>query len=351
MVSLRPVAGSDREIVDALRAWLEAPSDPDPLIIETSGSTGNPKRVLLTRAAIVSSVAATRGRLGAEGVWLLTLPVSYVAGLQVVARSLIAGHEPVLVADHSSFAAAFAVAPEAPRFTSLVSTQLGSLLDSPADRQALQMCHAVLLGGGPIDPLVRARAEDFGIKVVATYGSSETAGGCVYDGWPLDGVAVEVAPDGQIRIAGPMLFAGYDGDPALTAEVLKDGWFHSSDRGEIDDQGRLRVVGRLDDVIISGGVKVPASVVASRLREHPDIDRAEVIGVPDGHWGERVAAAVVWRRSLNDRLGLVELRDFVAERMPRHWAPRQLLVVEQIPVTSAGKPDRSALIELAESNA
>ena len=117
----------------------------------------------------------------------------------------------------------------------------------------------MLLGGGPIDPALRAGRPEEGLRVVATYGSAETAGGCVYDGLPLDGVGVAIGADGRIRIGGPTLFDGYDGDPALTARVLVDGWFLTSDAGRLDEDGRLHVLGRLDDVVISGGVNVPTA--------------------------------------------------------------------------------------------
>ena len=151
----------------------------------------------------------------------------------------------------------------------------------------------MLLGGGPIDPALRRRAEDAGVRVVATYGSAETAGGCVYDGYALDGVAVALDAGGRIRIGGPTLFEGYDGDPAATAEVLVDGWFLTSDAGRLDEDGRLHVLGRIDDVVVSGGVNVPAPAVAARLREHPDVVAAEVLGVPDEEWGNRLVAFVV----------------------------------------------------------
>jgi O-succinylbenzoic acid--CoA ligase len=177
--------------------------------------------------------------------------------------------------------------------------------------------------------------------VVATYGSAETAGGCVYDGYALDGVAVALGPDGRIRIAGPTLFAGYDGDPQLTAEVLVDGWFLTSDAGRLDDDGHLHVLGRLDDVVVSGGVNVPAPAVAARLREHPDVEAAEVLGVPDEEWGHRLVAFVV------GDVPLADLRAWVAERHPRSWAPRQVVVVDEVPLLPNGKPDRLALRRLA----
>ena len=316
-------------MVDQLRGWLDGPDDVR-LCVETSGSTGAPKRVVLSRAAALASVAATERRLGGSGRWVLTLPPTYVAGVQVVVRSLVAGHEPVAEwPDDSGW------------FTSLVPTQLHRLLDSPADLAALQRADTVLLGGGPIDPSLRTRAEGAGVRVVATYGSAETAGGCVYDGLPLDGVAVAIDPSGRIRIGGPTLFDEYADDPELTAQTLVDGWYLTADAGRIDDDGRLSVLGRLDDVIVTGGVNVPGPAVAARLREHPDVAAAEVVGVPDEEWGNRVVAFVV------GGLSLEAARDWVAETRPRSWAPRQLVALDAIPMLGNGKPDRLALRQLA----
>lgn len=321
-----------------IAAWLEA-DDPAPWIVETSGSTGRPKRVALSRDAVLASVAASARRVGESGRWLLALPAAYVAGLQVVCRSLVAGHPPVLLDDHPSFADATAALGAGPRFVSLVPTQLHRLLET--DLPSLRSFHTVLLGGGPIDPGLRARAAEAGVRVVATYGSAETAGGCVYDGHPLDGVAVALGSDGRIRIAGPTLFDGYDGDPELTAEALVDGWFLTSDAGRLDDDGRLQVLGRVDDVVVSGGVNVPAPAVATRLREHPGVRAAEVLGVPDEEWGNRLVAFVV------GEVPLVELRAWVAEAHPRSWAPRQLVTLDAVPLLPNGKPDRLALQDLA----
>ncbi len=317
------------EIVNRVASWLDA-DEPEPWVVETSGSSGVPKRVLLSRRAVLASVEASARRVGGSGRWLLALPPSYVAGLQVVCRSLVAGHEPVLLDDHTSFAAAARDA----EFVSLVPTQLHRLLDTDAD--ALRGFHTVLLGGGPVDPALRRRASDEGVRVVATYGAAETAGGCVYDGLPLDGVAVALDPGRRIRIAGPTLFDGYD-DPARTAEVLVDGWFLTSDTGRIDEDGRLEVLGRLDDLVVSGGVNVPATVVAARLREHPGVAAAEVLGVPDAEWGNRVVAFIV------GDLGADAARDWVGERCPRSWAPRQVVRLDAIPLLPNGKPDRLAL--------
>jgi o-succinylbenzoate---CoA ligase len=328
-----------RVVVDGLRGWLAASGDPGPLVVETSGSSGTPKRVLLSRWAVLASVAATERRLGGSGRWVLALPPTYVAGVQVICRSLVAGHEPVLVDADESLAAAL----EPGSFLSLVPTQLHRLLDDPDSVAALRGLHTILLGGGPIDAALRGRAAEEGLRVVATYGSAETAGGCVYDGYPLDGVEVAVGDGGRIRISGPVLFDGYDGDPGLTSQVLVDGWFLTSDAGRLDDDGRLHVLGRVDDVVVSGGVNVPLPAVAARLRAHPEVAAAEVVGVPDPEWGQRVVAFVV----ASAPVSLDEVRGWVAEAHPRSWAPREVVCVDALPMLANGKVDRMALRELA----
>lgn len=325
--------GEPTQVVEQLRAWLSGPEVS--LVIKTSGSTGAPKRVQLTREAVLASVAASAVRLGATGPWVLALPSTYVAGVQVIVRSLVAGHEPVLL-ERDGWP------PGEGWFVSLVPTQLGRLLDDAETVAALQRAHTVLLGGGPIDAALRRRAEDLDIHVVATYGAAETAGGCVYDGLPLDGVAVALGESGRIRIAGPTLFSGYVDDPALTREVLVDGWYLTSDVGRIDADGHLSVLGRVDDVVVSGGVNVPAPAVAARLRDHPAVEAAEVLGVPDEEWGNRVVAFVV------GDVDLPGVRDWVAEIHPRSWAPREVFVYEALPLLPNGKPDRQAMLaELA----
>jgi O-succinylbenzoic acid--CoA ligase len=233
-------------------------------------------------------------------------------------------------------------------FTSLVPTQLHRALDDPEQTAALARAHTVLLGGGPVDPVLRERAAAAGIRTVATYGSAETVGGCVYDGRPLDGVAVALDPDGRIRIGGPTLFDGYDGDPELTAASLVDGWFVTADAGRFDHDGRLQVLGRVDDVVVSGGVNVPGPAVATRLRAHPAVRQAEVLGVPDEEWGNRLVAFVVLE---DPQPGRGELRDWVREWVsaehPRSWAPAQVVEVEEIPMLPNGKPDRLRLRALA----
>ncbi len=324
--------------VDEVDVWLAAAGEPAPVVVETSGSTGRPKRVVLSRRAVLASVHASTARLGGGGPWVLALPPTFVAGLQVVCRSLVAGHRPVMYDNHGSLAAAVAAAGGSP-YISLVPTQLVRALASPDDTAALADCAAVLVGGGPVDADVRERASAAGIRTVVTYGSAETAGGCVYEGLPLDGVAVAVGADGRIRVGGPTLFDGYDEEPELTAEVLVDGWFLTADAGRFDEDGRLQVLGRLDDMVISGGVKVPTGVVAERLRAHPAITAVDVGRVSDDEWGERVVAWVVGEVTLE------EVRDWVSAVHPRTWAPRELRLLDEMPLLRNGKVDRRALRE------
>jgi O-succinylbenzoic acid--CoA ligase len=327
--SLRPVFGTADEITGLLADWLTAPAA-EPLLIETSGSTGRPKQVTLSRDAVVASARAAHDRLGGPGSWTLLLPPSYVAGVQVIVRALLAGGVP----DRAL------TAHQGRSYVSVVPTQLARMLDHPADLDLLRSYDSVLVGGASFGPVLRARAGEAGVRAVSTYGMSETAGGCVYNGMPLDGVAVKIGADGLVRLAGPVLFDGYAGDPELTASVMEGGWFVTSDLGEIDHDGRLRVLGRSDDVVNTGGVKVPASAVARRLRTHPSVTAAEVVGVHDPEWGERVVAVVV------GALGLDEARDWVAAEQPRTWAPRAVVVVDAIPLLDNGKVDRIALKEL-----
>ena len=321
------MSGTAGEILGLLQEW-DAAADPEPLAIQTSGSTGSPKRVVLSRAAMRSSALATQERLGGPGHWVLNLPPTYVAGVQVLYRSVVAGTAPLLDDQYQTL-------PPGRVYISLVPTQLFRALQDSSDVQDLTRFDAVLVGGGPLSPEVRAEAEGYGIRIVQTYGMSETCGGCVYDGRPLAGVEIRIGDDEEILLRGPVLFDCYEDDPERTAAVMQDGWFRTSDVGRLDD-GRLWVTGRLDDVIITGGVKVPGAAVADRLKTHPMIEEAVVLGVPDEEWGERVVAFVVRKESIT-LAGVRELVD------PREWAPRQLVVVEEIPLLPNGKPDRMRL--------
>jgi len=342
--SLRPLAGNARPLYAVLRGWLDSTENVVPLIVRTSGSGGHPKDVVLSRAALIASATATHERLGGPGQWLLALPPLNVAGLQVMVRSVLAGYEPAFAEDSLTLGEACAAMDGARKYVSLVPTHLHRLARA-GELGQLAGFDSVLLGGAaaPADLLAEARAA--GVRVVRTYGMSETSGGCVYDGLPLDGVQMRIARDGQVHLSGPTMFDGYSGDPEGTAAVLIDGWFATADLGEIDDEGRLHIHGRMDDVVISGGVNVPLPAVTEALRKCVGVVDAFAVGVEDHEWGQRVVACVVGDATLEG------LRDGVTTAgLSRSWAPRQLVTVSTLPLLPGGKVDRLALHAVAEQD-
>jgi O-succinylbenzoic acid--CoA ligase len=303
------------------------------VVLTTSGSSGEPKGVLLSRDALLASASATHNRLGGPGQWLLPMKPYFVGGLQILTRSLVAGTTPVLVEDN--FTAAARKLTGARRYTAMVPTQLARYLDTDLD--ALRSFDAIIIGGASTSEPLKRRAAEAGVTAIPAYGMTETGSGCVYAGVPLDGTEVDL-DDGRILIKGSTLFSGYRLLPELTADVLQDGWFRTQDRGEIVD-GRLRVVGRVDDVVISGGVNVTVTTVQARLLEHPQVKDAVVLGVPDAEWGTRVVAFVVGEPARE------ELRDWVSETLPRTWAPRDVVQLDALPMLASGKVDRQRLLE------
>ncbi len=337
-VGLRPVAGDPRDVFALVAEWVREGGEP--LVIRTSGSTGKPKEVVLSHAAVLASARASLDRLGGPGGWLLAMPVTGVGGLQVLVRSALAGLEPVFAADHASLPEAIAAVPGDRRYASLVPTQVHRLLEA-GSAEVFGSLDALLIGGAAVSQdLLDALT---GVPVVRTYGMSETAGGCVYDGVPLDGVSVRLDDAGQVLIAGDVLFDGY-ADPVATAAVLRDGWFHTADLGEMVD-GRLRVTGRVDDVVISGGVNVPLPAVTQALRGMDGVRDAAAVGVDDPEWGARVVGYVVPADSVClDGLRLDRVRDAIeSSGLPRTWAPREIVLLDEIPLLPGGKIDRLAL--------
>jgi O-succinylbenzoic acid--CoA ligase len=302
------------------------------VVIGTSGSTGVPKGVELSAAALRYSARASLDRVGARPGerWLCCLPVTHVAGLQVLVRSLVSETEPAL-AEH---AGAAALAASGCAHVSLVPTQLQRLLGDEAGRPVLAGFSSVLLGGAAAPAALLAAARDAGVPVVTTYGMTETCGGCVYDGVPLDGVRVRIGDDERIWIGGPVLFSGYRG----SGPVPGDNWFRTGDLGRLDGSGRLTVRGRADDVINTGGHKVVPGEVAAALESCPGVRDVAVVGQPDAEWGERVVA-VVAPSDPADPPGLELLRLHVRERLPRYAAPSRVVMVEAVPMLPSGKHD------------
>lgn len=335
------------------------------LVVRTSGSTGAPRRVLLGGPAMRASAERTHARLGGTGRWVLALPLDHVAGLQVLVRSVVGGTAPVPAGSApeqiaAAVAGATAHAPGAGRlYTAVVPTQLHRIVDAarggvlPADLAPLLALDAILVGGAGTAPGLLTAARDLGLRVVTTYGMTETSGGCVYDGVPLDDVRLAL-DDGVIRIAGPVLAAGYLGDgEAGEPEVGETGfgqeadghrWFRTADLGRIDE-GLLHVLGRRDDMIVTGGVNVAPASVEAVLAGVVGVGQVCVIGVPDREWGSRVTAVVV--ADAPGAPDLAGLRAAVTRILGPASAPRGLVVVDSLPLRGPGKVDRAAVARLA----
>jgi O-succinylbenzoic acid--CoA ligase len=301
--------------------------DGDALVVATSGTSGEPKGVVLTHAAVQASAAATSARLGVDpdrDRWLACLPLGHIGGLSVVTRALLT-NTPLVV--HDGFAAASVenAATEGITLVSLVATALR--------RVDASLFRTVVLGGSP-------PPSELPDNVVTTYGMTETGSGVIYDGEPLDGVEVRIGPGGEIQLRGPMMLRTYrDGtDPKDRA-----GWLSTGDLGEFDaSTRRLRVFGRADDLIISGGENVWPDAVEAVLVDDPDVMDAAVVGRPDDEWGQRVVAVIVAADASNPP-PLDRLRNTVKERIGPWAAPREIEFVPAIPRTALGKVRRRDL--------
>ncbi|MFN2588151.1 MAG: class I adenylate-forming enzyme family protein [Actinomycetota bacterium] len=304
------------------------------LCVPTAGSTGEPKLVLLSHAAAEASARLTSARLGlADERWLCALPLDHVAGLMTLVRARVSGAEPVVLRGFDAAAVAGADAD----LISLVPTMLERLLAAGAD---VARWRWILLGGAAAAPSLLERARGAGARIVRTYGTTETCGGVVYEGVPLDGVRVEIDAGGVVRLLTPTVMDGYRFDDAATAAALDRGWFVTGDLGEWAD-GRLRVLGRADDLIVTGGEKVSPVEVESLLAAHPAVADVAVAGRADDEWGERVVAYVV--PAPGSRPTLDELRAHVAAATAPYKAPQELVLVDELPRLPSGKVARASL--------
>ena len=377
LVPVGPDENPDQVRADLAGRIAQVPPRAD-LVLRTSGSTtGTGRLIAMSAAALAASARATHERLGGPGTWLLPLPAHHVAGLQILVRSLLSGTAPVVVDASTGFSPTAlaealrsvraptdpAVGSNAPRlYTSLVPTQLVRVLRDPAASRALAEADAVLLGGAAADPALLARARRAGITVVTSYGMSETGGGCVYDGRPLGGVELAIQdPDadgaGRILISGPVLAEGYLHPADRMPGAAED--FHesagrrllaTSDRGRLRPDGRLEVLGRLDDVIITGGVKVEPRRVEEALTSIDAVAEACVVGLPDEQWGSVVAAAVVLepggQRGGSNRWDSAALRTTARGRLDGAHTPKRVVALEALPLRPSGKVDRRRVARL-----
>jgi O-succinylbenzoic acid--CoA ligase len=327
------------------------------LVIETSGTTGAPKRVALGAPALLASAKAAHQELGGPGQWLQLLPAHYIAGVQVVTRSLVAGTTAIaLHPEPFSTVAMTAVADEllgqsAPLYTSVVPAQLKRILDDAPGNSRLDLLmrrfSAILVGGQSIPETLVSRAADAGYRLIRTYGSSETAGGCVWNQRPIGDTRVRDI-DGRLAISGSVLAVGYVGDAERTARsFVMDGadcWYLTDDAGHLTDDGLVVVDGRLDDVIVSGGVKIALAAVEKTIQRELGVADVFVVGAPHSEWGH--VPVVVSTQVLD----LVRIRLAVQRALGVEARPDRVVQVASIPLLGSGKPDRLAMTSRAESS-
>ncbi len=323
------------------------------LILETSGSSGGrPHLVCLSAQALMSSAAATHERLGGAGRWIVALPVHHIAGLQLLVRShhaklpLIIPEEWPYVSPQDLARAVErtkALDPRTPTYTSVVTAQLEAILQSDiATLESVQKFDAILVGGGPISRDLLERSRAGGLHVIPTYGMTETCGGCVYDGIPLPNTRLTTDDDGRVLIASSALMEGYlDEESPWTTIPSGELALATSDLGRIDEDGRLWIEGRIDDVVNSGGMKVSTVQVANAITALPGVQDAACVGVPDPKWGQMLAALVVPEDGVD-----VEARGIyksVKTSLGAHAAPKMVVWVSDLPRTSLGKVNSNAV--------
>ncbi|EGD55343.1 O-succinylbenzoic acid--CoA ligase [Gordonia neofelifaecis NRRL B-59395] len=338
-----------RRLTEALA--LGEPIDDDAaLVVSTSGTTGTPKGAVHTAASLRASAEATAEVLGGPGSWLLAIPPHHIGGLQVLLRSLAAGYDPVVLDlaagfDPAALPACIGAMPGDRRYTSLVPTQLRKALDDPRAVAALRELDAILVGGAATPAALLERSIDAGLPIVRTYGMSETAGGCVYDGVPLPGVRVRITDQGEngvgrVVLGGATVARGYRNLPDHPA-FAEPGWFRTDDLGAVEADV-LRIVGRADEAVTTGGLTIVPQVVEAVIGEMAGVAECAVLGLPDERLGEQVVAVIVVDAGIQPPTA-VEVREFVSARLDRYAAPRQVFVADSLPLRGPGKVDRRAL--------
>ncbi|CAB4953209.1 MAG: AMP-binding protein [Actinobacteria bacterium] len=293
------------------------------VIVNTTGSTGIRKRVLLSINAIATCAELSNAQIDAKSgdVWSLLLPLNHIAGLNVLARAILLGSE-VIGADQNA------------DFTAIVPTQLHRAISGDEKLlKHLQNCKSVLVGGSPASKTILSAAKNAGINVITTYGMTETSGGCVYNNRALPGVSVMVDESGRLKIKGPILASGYEDNQALWNENFKDGWFLTSDLGTVNGE-EIKVIGRADDVVISGGENVSLMAIESELADNfPNVNFLAT-SVPDAEWGEKICL-------VSDlEIDSEHVVQILKNNLGKQFAPKEFLVVKPIPQIGIGKPDR-----------
>ena len=324
------------ELIDSKGDHIKLPhgvpvEEDDAVVVATSGTTGEPRGVVLTHQAVFASALATSKRLEVDpnkDHWLACLPLAHIGGLSVVMRAILTGTKVTLLEKFSPAAVEEAAIHGGANLVSLVPTALKRIDPS--------LFLKILIGGS-------AMLDELPPNAVTTYGMTETGSGVVYDGIPLDGVEMRIAEDGQILLKGPMLLRCYrDGHDPKSA----DGWLATKDLGHLGEDGRLHVDGRIDELIISGGEKIWPQSVERVLAEHPKVREVAITGIPDPYWGQAVVALIV-PTDIDNAPSLDELREMVSDKLAPYAAPKRAFNVSDLPRTNLGKLQRSALANWA----
>jgi O-succinylbenzoic acid--CoA ligase len=336
-ISPREING-EKVIVEGIPEFVDSNTA---LIVESSGSTGTPKRISISSKALIASAKATEEYFGTKGQWLLTLPVNYIAGIQVLVRSILADSHPIQMNTSvpftpEAFALSSTLLTSEAKFTSVVPTQLVRLQQLAAQDpflvKLLQRFTAILVGGQATSPDVLEFFREKNINVVESYGMAETSGGCVYNGHALSGVELELVEDGRVAIKGGVL-----ANDVANAE----GFLVTQDIGELDSQGKLRILGRADRVLISGGLKMSLDQVEAVAASVPGVVEVAATAVSSTEWGERVGIVYV---------GSPEVADYMAgsvfEQLGIAAKPIRVIRVDRLPRLSSGKTDLIALKQL-----
>ena len=334
------------------------------IVSATSGSTGTPKGVMLSQQALTASASAFGDRFGTNNRWVVSMPAHRIAGIMVLVRSWFHNSpfeiDPSVGGARTFEAAAFAATTmRAVResnkdgralMVSLVPTQIARLLESGSvGIEALQSYDLVLSGAAATSQPMLNKLRELGIKVSVSYGMTETCGGCVFDGRPLDGVKIslgtkdDVEP-GRVTISGPVAASGYRLRPDLDAVSFISGQIQTHDVGKLDSSGLLHILGRLDDVVTVGGVNVALSAVESLIRHHPAIEDVAVIDLQDELWGSIPIAYAVTRTHVPDTSNLIsEIQSTIRDQIGRAAVPRTVQFVSALPMLDSGKIDRISL--------
>ena len=307
------------------------------IVISTTGSSGSSKSVGVSSSALLASAKASNQFLGAQfgDVWSLLLPLTHIAGINVLVRALELGTEPI---DLRNFNGEF---PKAD-FTAVVPTQLFRALNGDDNLlRHLQGAKAVLVGGAHLTSDLQQKAIGAEINVVTTYGMTETTGGCVYNGTPLQGVEISITSENRVAIKGSVLAMSYLGAQALWESQCIDGWFHSTDIGRIEN-GKLIVEGRIDDVIISGGENISLSAVEGALHHNFPQKSFAAFSVDDSQWGAALHIAISGEGSPLQN----EVSDYLVQEFGSHAKPKGFLLIPELPLIGIGKVDRDKLVEM-----